>query len=304
MAEQRPHVDWRIAGITARPGLGAVPDVTRRQAHSVVAALRLAADRAGELAAVVSGLAAAPAEAVHVVDRDGWAAAAMRMVDAALAGLPLSVRRAGARRTAQGVVYGAVGGLALGLVGRRLLGQFDGFSRRPALYLLAPNVVEYERRLALPSDDFRLWVAAHEQTHALQFGAAPWLRAHLLERFAAVALESRGGRAALRELGETMTLLEGHAELVADEVGRAHLPAAARLRRAFPRPAGRHPLSRLLPGADKNAQYRDGLAFCRAVAARVGMAGLAAAFYAPANLPGTLEIHDPAAWLRRVHGTP
>ena len=37
-------------------------------------------------------------------------------------------------------------------------------------------------RLEVDADDFRLWVALHEQTHALQFAVAPWLAGHLRAR--------------------------------------------------------------------------------------------------------------------------
>ena len=47
------------------------------------------------------------------------------------------------------------------------------------LYFVGPNLVEFERRFALPARDFRLWVAIHEVTHRVQFGAAPWLRGYL-----------------------------------------------------------------------------------------------------------------------------
>ncbi len=33
--------------------------------------------------------------------------------------------------------------------------------------------------MAADPDDFALWVCVHEQTHALQFAAAPWLAGHL-----------------------------------------------------------------------------------------------------------------------------
>jgi uncharacterized protein (DUF2342 family) len=50
------------------------------------------------------------------------------------------------------------------------------------------------------------------------------------------------------------------------------------------------------------AQYRDGAVFVRKSVEAVGMDGFNAVFAEPANLPTKAEIHDPGAWLERVHG--
>ena len=34
----------------------------------------------------------------------------------------------------------------------------------------------------MPLDDFRLWIALHETTHAFEMEAHPWLRPYLQER--------------------------------------------------------------------------------------------------------------------------
>ena len=78
-------------------------------------------------------------------------------------------------------------GAILAFLSSKVLGQYDpfvGMLRRdvPAggrLVLVAPNIVAIERELKVDPDDFRLWVALHEQTHRVQFAAAPWLREHL-----------------------------------------------------------------------------------------------------------------------------
>ena len=46
--------------------------------------------------------------------------------------------------------------------------------------LVAPNIVEVERKLDADPRDFRLWVCLHEVTHRTQFTAVPWLRGHFL----------------------------------------------------------------------------------------------------------------------------
>jgi coenzyme F420 biosynthesis associated uncharacterized protein len=50
------------------------------------------------------------------------------------------------------------------------------------LLLVAPNIVETERRLGVDPTDFRLWVCLHEVTHQLQFTAVPWLQGYLEEQ--------------------------------------------------------------------------------------------------------------------------
>src|SRR6266508_493085 len=44
------------------------------------------------------------------------------------------------------------------------------------LLLVAPHIVDVERKLDADPRDFRLWVCLHEVTHRTQFTAVPWLR--------------------------------------------------------------------------------------------------------------------------------
>lgn len=73
-------------------------------------------------------------------------------------------------------------GLLLGYLGRRVLGQYDMtlLGREPVeggrLYFVHPNIQNVERNLRLPSEEFRLWLALHEVTHAFEFEANPWLQ--------------------------------------------------------------------------------------------------------------------------------
>src|SRR5436309_4803747 len=74
-----------------------------------------------------------------------------------------------------------VGGL-LGYVSRKVLGQYDVFlppDDEGLVYFVGPNVVDTERRFALPPRDFRLWISLHEVTHRAQFASAPWLTMYL-----------------------------------------------------------------------------------------------------------------------------
>ncbi len=76
-------------------------------------------------------------------------------------------------------------GFLLGYLARRVLGQYDLtlLGREPVsrgkLYFVQPNIERVERMLALPSDDFRLWLALHETTHVFEFEAHPWVRQHV-----------------------------------------------------------------------------------------------------------------------------
>ncbi len=78
-------------------------------------------------------------------------------------------------------------GAILAFLSSKVLGQYDPFAgllreEVPSggrLVLVAPNIVAIERELKVDINDFRLWVALHEQTHRVQFAAAPWLREHL-----------------------------------------------------------------------------------------------------------------------------
>ncbi len=83
-------------------------------------------------------------------------------------------------------------GLLLGYLARRVLGQYDLalLGREPVstgkLYYVEPNIRAIEHNLRLPRDDFRMWLALHETTHAFEFEAYPWVRGYfnsLLERY-------------------------------------------------------------------------------------------------------------------------
>jgi coenzyme F420 biosynthesis associated uncharacterized protein len=84
-------------------------------------------------------------------------------------------------------------GMLLGYMARRVLGQYDLalLGREPVtstgkLYYVEPNIRGVESKLGLPTEDFRMWLALHETTHAFEFEAHPWVRLHfngLLDRY-------------------------------------------------------------------------------------------------------------------------
>ena len=219
----------------------------------------------------------------------------------------------------------------------------DGAEHQGRLLLVAPNILQAQRALGLNAADFRLWVCLHEETHRVQFGGVPWMRGHILGELRGIvgsldtepgqwvsrlgalvraigsALIGRGAggvaaamlppeqRGRLSRLAATMALLEGHADVVMDDVGPEVVPSVVRIRSAFDaRRATAAPVEaamrRLLGMDEKLRQYREGAAFVRGVQAHVGAEGFAAVWSAPAALPSPDEIAHPERWVARVHG--
>lgn len=320
--EYAPAIDWALARRASAFAARDLPPLGWRELRRDVAGMRVAARRAGELAARFLGVESAGAGTVCVVDWEGWLGAVRSMAESVVAEVGLPARPDGALTRARALGNGLAVGLVARRLSRRLLGQYDAFSGNDVLYLVAPTIVAHELNHGFDPADFRLWVSLHEQTHALQLRAAPWLRAHLRDLAAELlsdesslaqgvsrwlrsrdpgALVAAGsGAEALARLTAVMTFLEGHADHTADEAGRGIVRSQAALRRAFERHPGR--FARAAGSLDKGAQYRDGLRFCRQVARRRGNRGLRAAFVEPEALPTPAEIADPEAWVRRVHG--
>src|SRR5688572_14087160 len=178
-------VDWDLAAATAGALGKSGPRVSLEEAAEAVADLRRLADEAAAHVTKYTGLNAQNDAPVHVVDRKDWAAAniaGLREVVNPLAERLTGGRNPGAVGTAVGSrLTGVQAGTVLAYLSGRVLGQYEVFSTDPGqLLLIAPNIVEAERRLNADPRDFRLWVCLHEVTHRTQFTAVPWLRAHFL----------------------------------------------------------------------------------------------------------------------------
>jgi len=196
MSRPSSLVDWDLAGRTARRLVKAGPETSRQEAADVVAELHRAAATAVAHVESLTGLhpvPGGPVPTVAVVDRPGW-------VDANTAGMaalldPLAATLQEAQDKAPGPLATAIGSRATGVQAggvlaflcTRVLGQYEVFGSGGRLLLVAPNIVETERRLGVDPSDFRLWVCLHEVTHQLQFTAVPWLRSYLEEQVAAFA---------------------------------------------------------------------------------------------------------------------
>lgn len=184
-------VGWGVAATTASKVSTAGPKLSVREIQDVVSALRTAADEAVDHVQRITQLEAAAGlrnSPVLVVDRATWSKATIESFKSMLT--PTLRRLWDAKghtmSSASTAVSAAVSGTELGVItgflSANVLGQFDPFAgRHGRLLLVAPNIVTIERELMVEPSDFRLWVCLHEQTHRVQFAAAPWLQGHLQE---------------------------------------------------------------------------------------------------------------------------
>lgn len=222
--------------------------------------------------------------------------------------------------------------LVLDFLSRRVLGQFDPQLLgkgpvRPALYLVEPNVAAWQRRADLPGEDLRRWLILHEMAHAWQFAAHPWLREHVdaqleeligltiarqatrgMERLRALAMGAPAQWEVVRRMQATMTLVEGHGNLVMNLVGGRVLRSIDRLEAAYRQRSGERNVLEVLiwrlTGLElKLEQYRVGERFAREVHDRYGMAVLNRVWDGPETLPRPEELRDPERWRRRVLGS-
>ncbi|GAA1859460.1 zinc-dependent metalloprotease [Myceligenerans crystallogenes] len=283
----QPAVDWpaaaRVAARLAAPG----PVAPRQRLHDLVGGLREAAATAvGHVHDVTRMVPDGGPADVVVVDRASWARANTQSMATVIDGIEEATTAqdgfAGILPRGLGPAVQVAGaaevGAVLALLSGRVLGQYDPYlpgGGAGRLLLVAPNVLQAETSMGVPVRDFRLWVCLHEQTHAWQFGVAPWLADHLRGRTHGLAVEltrtsaelARArldrqiavvGRAvldALRGRGDTlvdgfltpaqkdsladltavMALLEGHADVMMDAVGPSVVPSVKRIRARFER---------------------------------------------------------------------
>jgi len=352
-------VDWELASRTARRLVRTGPEVTAEDAAQAVEQLLQLSDEAESHVRDLTKLIPLTSSVhdVRVVDRGDW-------IDINVAGMsslitPLARRLSESQERPSSAltiavgsrVTGAQAGAVLSFVASRVLGQYEIFGSGGELLLVAPNIVEAERKLGVDPRDFRLWVCLHEVTHRLQFTAVPWLESYLRDQIGAfvdatdtspdalreqlgeavrnIAYALRPGgsgdeeggagegllalikspeqRAILDKLTALMSLVEGHAEYVMDEVGPDVVPSVAAIRKRFnQRRKGRGPLDRILRrllGLEaKMQQYAQGRHFVSGVVDEVGIDGFNAVWSGPDALPTIEELVDPAAWVARVHG--
>ncbi|NDK32993.1 zinc-dependent metalloprotease [Nesterenkonia haasae] len=191
-------INWDVARSAASRLVPPGPPLRPAAAVREVADLRQSAADAVGYVHTITGLSAAAGlgedqRDVLVVDRPGWSAANTESfrkllgpaMEAAAKKKPQLVREGSNAQVLGSAATGAELGGILAFLSANVLGQFDPFhssAQAPAgrLLLVAPNIVEIARQLNVDRGDFRLWVCLHEQTHRVQFAAAPWLREHLM----------------------------------------------------------------------------------------------------------------------------
>ena len=189
-------VNWDLAASTAAAMVAPGPKMSAREIRDAVADLRAAADKSVEHVHRITGLDAARDlrdSDVLIVDRASWARANSQsfsvLMGPALEHLAQTrpEQLEAANTALGGTVTGTQLGAVLAFLSSKVLGQYDPFAAlggvgKPGgrLLLVAPNIITLERELNVEPADFRLWVCLHEQTHRVQFAAAPWLREHML----------------------------------------------------------------------------------------------------------------------------
>jgi coenzyme F420 biosynthesis associated uncharacterized protein len=197
-AARRDPIDWAVAARTAGTLVPPGPRLSARQAKAEAEGLRAAAEESVGHVHRLTGLEAAKdlrESPVLILDRPTWARANTQSFKALLAPTfeHLAATRPEEYATATTAVATAATGAELGAIlaflGSKVLGQYDPFAALAGtartggrLMLVAPNVAAVRAEINVVPEDFRLWVCLHEQTHRVQFAAAPWLAAHLQEK--------------------------------------------------------------------------------------------------------------------------
>ena len=188
-------VNWDLAASSAAKLTPPGPKLTAREVRDVVENLRELADLSVEHVHRITRLEAARDlrdSDLIIVDRASWAKANTQSFKTLMAPAiehlvqTKAEQLKAANAALGGTVTGAQMGAILAFLSSKVLGQYDPFvaSSRGAggrLMLVAPNIVSVERELNVEPADFRLWVCLHEQTHRVQFAAAPWLKDHMME---------------------------------------------------------------------------------------------------------------------------
>ena len=267
-------IDWKLATTVAEgiAGLKAAPDAA--QFEHVAGP----AEESARLVSEYTGLQAPVLPHPEPVDRPLWIESNLTSLRSVLD--PVAARLGGGLGPLSGAVSAAGGALLAvevgaisGILGQRVLGQYEFpilEPEKPArLLFVSPNLAQAAITLEADADELLRWVALHEITHALQFGGVPWLRPHLADMVGellgaldvdpkrvfslpdisdlkglvekvregdvATLIVGPERRASLDRMQAFMAVLEGYAEHVMDAVGAKVLPDLPKLRGALDR---------------------------------------------------------------------
>ena len=204
-------IDWPLAERLAGR-LGGAPQLAGPDSQK----LQLLVDESTEAVQRYTKLALeVPVPRAESITRAEWATANARslkpLLDPAVESIGAKAGKAGqGLRLAASATLTLEAGTVLGLLSRRVLGQYDlslvkgAADPPPRLLFVAPNLEQTSRAFGASGEDFLRWVAVHEVTHAVQFGSVDWLRPHLgsmaIELIA--SLEEAGTPISRRPLGE------------------------------------------------------------------------------------------------------
>ena len=243
------------------------------------------------------------------------------------------------------LLLGAQTGSMVGYLAQYALGAFDlplPSTDAPTITFVAPNIDRFADAWSLERRDVSLAVAIGESVRAAQ-RTHPWVRERLIqiardyvaafsldpEAFDAAfgdvdpgdpetmarlaqrpdvllsALRNDEQRAILERNQQFTMVIEGHADLVSEQIAEQLIPDAARIHEALRRhhvergEAGRFVEGMLGVELDRS-HYERGQAFCAGVVERAGMAGLNRIWSDPELLPTPNEIDAPGLWLARI----
>lgn len=180
--------------------------------------------RAAELVTEETGLGTDGQPTVEVVSRQQWVDVNLAAFERLLE--PVAARLSkGKTGTTPLRVMGAEVGVLLGLVSRRVLGQYelvlptaDGTYGDTVMFVGA-NVLAMERAHEFRPKDFRFWVALHECTHRAQFLGVPWLRDYFFSLVEELVSKNETSGSQIQRVTTAMKAASAEGRPVLDDTG-------------------------------------------------------------------------------------
>jgi coenzyme F420 biosynthesis associated uncharacterized protein len=273
-----PMIDWVVAEwLATRIAASGTADATDVGAKVDLDAL--AADAERRVVAYTGLTPTQPLPPPEAVSRSEWAASnissSRAMIDPLLDRVSDKLKGTKGLSLVASAAASAEIGLLFGYMSSRVLGQYElilldeyADGQQPRLLMVMPNLGKAIERFDADPLEFLTWVTLHETTHAVQFGAVPWLRGHLAglvremvdhaeqrfesggrglrvpsrEELARIGRAARSGdligmvagdqeRKIIDQAQAVMAVVEGHAEHVMDAVAPELIPSLPQLRK-------------------------------------------------------------------------